>query len=597
MLALCWLSLLDIISAASAVGLPGTLAPSPQSTPPQGSCTGEASSVQGHCVCLARAVCLGSHCATGHLQHLAPAIPGGALRGEVHGFHPAHCPDCRCGTNSANEDPERLVARLETELAAAKAALAAKNKDPATRVDPAAALPSPAVVTAEVPAAGGDDGTSSNDSGSSPADDVLARLAIPAGPTEDGKHCEWSQGGEPSCVECGPTSTGVAAPCKVMRKTQRLCGHPRRNGAHKKRAPGRPGFFKVFHPNWGIDLEAELRNCTFARCFDAVRCGSGPMSVWVQPSATDLGKPADIARPYGFDAVAVVARIAKQHPSRFAVAPSPEAACLRVATPKSFSSPAAMLGSTEWEGGKNWLLWESNWFLWGKDWEAIVNPDRPFWTRSKHDWGFAANAASSITPAALRSGFDVPTPLRPKVNWSYAQRNTAAQTSRQRNLLLGFRGHVNDWPMWWYSHRVMVAEHLHDPNHGILLEVRCGAAAYPASPFDFTALLLNSSFGFAPGGGGQHSYRFSEILQAGGIPVITTEQVAPFDGDIDWSRCLVRIDETRLAAIVDVLRKLTPAEIQARRVACAAIRISVLGEGPSDTFATALSVWARRLHR
>lgn len=542
---LCWLSLLDLISVASVVGLPGALAPSPLPSqskasplPSKGSCTGEATLMQGHCICSARAVCLGSYCATGHLQHLATAISGGGLRGEVHGFHPAHCPDCRCRTNSTSKG-----------------------------------------------------------SVSSPADDMLARLAIPAGPTEDGKHCEWSQGGGASCVECGPTSTGVAVPCKVMRKTKTSCGHPRRNGAHKKRAPGQPGFFKVFHPDWGKDFEAELRDCTFASCFDAGRCRSGPMSVWVQPSAPDLGEPEDMARPYGFDAVAVVAWIAKQHPLRFAVAPSPEAACLRVATPKSFSSPAAMLRLKAWEGGKNWLLWESNWFLWGKDWQAIVHPDRPFWIRSTHNWGFAAIAASSITPATLRSGFDVPTPLRPKVNWTDAQRNTAAQTSRQRNLLLGFRGQVNNWPMWWYSHRVMVADYLHDPTHGILLEVRCGAAAYAASPFSFTALLLNSSFGFAPGGGGAHSYRFSEILQAGGIPVITTEQVAPFDGDIDWSRCLVRIDETRLVAIVDVLRKLTPAEIQARRVACAAIRISILGEGPDDTFATALSVWARRLHR
>lgn len=74
-------------------------------------------------------------------------------------------------------------------------------------------------------------------------------------------------------------------------------------------------------------------------------------------------------------------------------------------------------------------------------------------------------------------------------------------------------------------------------------------------------LLVHSKFVAAPRGDNLFSYRFSEILSAGAIPVVLSDGwVLPFRPElIDWSECAVIIPEHQVNSTVQVLRKINDA--------------------------------------
>ena len=96
-----------------------------------------------------------------------------------------------------------------------------------------------------------------------------------------------------------------------------------------------------------------------------------------------------------------------------------------------------------------------------------------------------------------------------------------------------------------------------------------GGGYEDTSEASFAQLLSNSTFAFAPGGGGPHSYRFMEAISHGAIPVVTTDLVLPFEPDLDWSGCVVRISEGALVTMPRVLREIEPEELAVRRDECA----------------------------
>jgi hypothetical protein len=71
---------------------------------------------------------------------------------------------------------------------------------------------------------------------------------------------------------------------------------------------------------------------------------------------------------------------------------------------------------------------------------------------------------------------------------------------------------------------------LSDPNSGKL---------------DCRGLLLRSTFGGVPRGDGLHSYRFAEVLSAGTIPVVYTDEwLLPFGpAVVDWNEAAVFVRE------------------------------------------------------
>ena len=101
------------------------------------------------------------------------------------------------------------------------------------------------------------------------------------------------------------------------------------------------------------------------------------------------------------------------------------------------------------------------------------------------------------------------------------------------------------------QHRWLAAEFVRGPD--IAVDVRCVGVGgrqreyeQPRGPAGgYTALLLNSTFVFAPGGGGPHSYRFAEVLAAGAVPVTTADLLLPFEPEVSWDECVVRVAEAR----------------------------------------------------
>lgn len=181
------------------------------------------------------------------------------------------------------------------------------------------------------------------------------------------------------------------------------------------------------------------------------------------------------------------------------------------------------------------------------------------------DWGLAAIAATSLTPAGLRIGYDMVLPLsHPGITERGGPSKTTLgailRASRPRDdasmraarpWLLGFKGTILRERESWQSHRWVLAEFVHDPDNGVIVDGKCGIRGSPSeaqyhSNVTYTTMLRNTSFLFAGGGQGSHSYRLVEILTFGGIPVVTADQLMPFEPEVSWDACVVRVAETDL---------------------------------------------------
>ena len=165
-----------------------------------------------------------------------------------------------------------------------------------------------------------------------------------------------------------------------------------------------------------------------------------------------------------------------------------------------------------------------------------------------------------------------------------------------------------NWGQSWYQHRYLAAEFLHAPLDGVVVDVTCmkngtrrpyehskSVGAPHRQRYPYSELLLNSTFVFTPGGGGPHSFRFAEGLAAGAVPVVTTDLLLPFEPELDWSPCVVRVDEARIVALPSLLRAITSKETRERRAACRHMLDEVIGAEDETTFRAALRVWALRI--
>ncbi len=87
-----------------------------------------------------------------------------------------------------------------------------------------------------------------------------------------------------------------------------------------------------------------------------------------------------------------------------------------------------------------------------------------------------------------------------------------------------------------------------------------------ASRFDYQQLLLNTTFCLIPRGRRLGSFRFSEALQVGCIPVVLSDGwVLPFSEVIDWSRAAIQISEKALLQMPTMLRSIKRDRILAMR--------------------------------
>lgn len=72
---------------------------------------------------------------------------------------------------------------------------------------------------------------------------------------------------------------------------------------------------------------------------------------------------------------------------------------------------------------------------------------------------------------------------------------------------------------------------------------------------EFAAAIGRSAFVLCPAGFGPSSHRIFETMRAGRVPVILADQWVPPLG-VDWTRCCVRVQESEVARIPELLRTL-----------------------------------------
>ena len=84
---------------------------------------------------------------------------------------------------------------------------------------------------------------------------------------------------------------------------------------------------------------------------------------------------------------------------------------------------------------------------------------------------------------------------------------------------------------------------------------------------------------------------------------VTSDFVAPFHPDIDWSSCIVQVSEARVVSIPETVRSISKAEIRKRQISCAQLQAKVFGglesQSIEDTdrsqFVVAMQLWAIRI--
>jgi hypothetical protein len=104
---------------------------------------------------------------------------------------------------------------------------------------------------------------------------------------------------------------------------------------------------------------------------------------------------------------------------------------------------------------------------------------------------------------------------------------------------------------------------LHDPSNGVIsLSVGAYKKQLNRDKFsvNFTEMLRSSVFAAAPIGDNRFSYRFTEVLSAGAIPVVHSDGwILPFRPElVNWTECLLHLPQSTIADTVSILRSISP---------------------------------------
>jgi len=277
-------------------------------------------------------------------------------------------------------------------------------------------------------------------------------------------------------------------------------------------------------------------------------------------------------------------------------------ACLLFA---SSSDAITATKSPQWNLGKNHFIIREN------------VGDFPFGP-TQH--AMAALGSNTFSEAGFRSGYDVAVPMGAKWKVPGHLQRDANDVGRTRPYLLTFKGSIQNSLQPYYQHRWLAAEYLWNVNEQISAEsqqesggkvkidVQCKKMnlisgkriikGYDESPSaeNYNDMMLNSTFGFCPGGSGISSYRFAEVLSAGGIPVVVAGTIPVLSPEVDWSGCIVVVSEARIVDLPRILRMilLDEDEIRDRRDSCRQLYLSLYSSNDL-TIAFMMRVWVQRI--
>lgn len=174
----------------------------------------------------------------------------------------------------------------------------------------------------------------------------------------------------------------------------------------------------------------------------------------------------------------------------------------------------------------------------------------------------------SSEPKQLLGASDMgqPPPAVNPIRLTYQERQEIRETCDQekRKYLLSCVGAVRN------DIRKNLFE-LHDEAKGVILMQSPHFKEKFGSQLSYRDVLQQSLFAATPRGDNRFSYRFTEVLSAGAIPVIHSDGwVLPFRRElIDWAEeCAVIIPENQVASTIDILQNITTEERCRRRRRC-----------------------------
>jgi hypothetical protein len=272
-----------------------------------------------------------------------------------------------------------------------------------------------------------------------------------------------------------------------------------------------------------------------------------------------------------------------------------------------FQDISELKESPVWREGRNHFIWEAN-RCFG------TRADRPF----DFPWGIhysrAALASSSLMDANIRKGYDMALARTKSFHISEQKYTEVLESIGQpRKWLVAFKGNIyNDWSQIWWAHRWMAAEYWPRPKDDpeVAVDVTCDIKQNYTDAYDYLSLLTNSTFAFCPGGGATQSFRFTEALGLGAIPVTTPDLLPPFAYDLDWSGCVVQVSEARIVDLPRILRQIPRKEILQRQQRCQELFKITVGWIPDPhvpnewkidvdrtLFMTSLKVWKWRIEK
>ena len=152
-----------------------------------------------------------------------------------------------------------------------------------------------------------------------------------------------------------------------------------------------------------------------------------------------------------------------------------------------------------------------------------------------------------------RPGLDVSMPP-PMTENLFMYRDFEAMTSRGKSILVSFKGEFGT-----HSIRQRIAR-LHDPQSGVVIINKNDRT------YQYDALIATSHFALVIRGHVPFSYRFSETVCRDTVPVLVADDwVPPFSEVVPFESYGVRVEESNVDNLVDILRKITDAERQTKR--------------------------------
>ena len=180
-----------------------------------------------------------------------------------------------------------------------------------------------------------------------------------------------------------------------------------------------------------------------------------------------------------------------------------------------------------------------------------------------------AFALATTLRGRYRPGVDVslPTPWSEALG-RYTAHGGAPAARPPAPYLLTFKGNMaTSRPYGNVRARARAA--LHDPRNGVVVVDSRGGPASEGAAYDYSALMFNTRFALILRGDQPYSYRFTEVVCSGAVPVLVApaDWVTPFEDAANFSSYGLLVGDDQLAGLAERLRSLPAGEEEALRTA------------------------------